>query len=41
MQIGYGHKGEDIYLKVPVGTTIIDEDTGLVMADLETNGQNW
>jgi GTP-binding protein len=35
----YGHKGEDIYLKVPVGTTIIDEDTGLVMADLETNGQ--
>jgi GTP-binding protein len=35
----YGHKGEDIYLKVPVGTTIIDEDTGLIMADLETNGQ--
>jgi GTP-binding protein len=35
----YGHKGEDVYLKVPVGTTIIDEDTGLVMADLETNGE--
>ena len=35
----YGHKGEDIYLKVPVGTTVIDEDTGLIMADLETLGQ--
>ena len=35
----YGHKGEDVYLKVPLGTTIFDEDTGLVMADLETNGQ--
>lgn len=35
----YGHKGDDIYLRVPVGTTIIDEDTGLVMADLEQLGQ--
>ncbi len=35
----YGHKGEDIYLKVPVGTTIIDEESGLVMADLEQNGE--
>ena len=34
----YGHKGEDIYLKVPAGTTIIDEDTGLVIADLENSG---
>lgn len=37
----YGHKGEDVYLKVPVGTTIIDEDTGLVMADLDHNGQEF
>jgi GTP-binding protein len=29
-----GHKGEDIYLSVPVGTTIIDEETGLIIADL-------
>lgn len=35
----YGHKGTDVYLKVPVGTSIFDEDTGLIMADLETNGQ--
>lgn len=35
----YGHKGEDIYLKVPVGTTITDEDSGLIIADLEKNGE--
>ena len=35
----YGHKGEDVYLKVPLGTTIFDEDSGMVLADLETNGQ--
>lgn len=35
----YGHKGEDIILRVPVGTTIIDDETGLVMADLNTLGQ--
>lgn len=35
----YGHKGEDIYLKVPIGTTVIDQDTELVIADLEHNGQ--
>ena len=35
----FGHKGEDIYLKVPVGTIIIDEETGLIIADLNDNGQ--
>lgn len=35
----YGHKGDDVYLKVPVGTTIFDEETGLIIADLDTNGQ--
>ncbi|MFN8769548.1 MAG: GTPase ObgE [Neisseriaceae bacterium] len=35
----YGHKGNDIYLKVPVGTVIMDEETGLVIADLNENGQ--
>lgn len=35
----YGHKGDDIILRVPVGTTIIDEDTGLIMADLNELGQ--
>lgn len=31
-----GAKGEDITLKVPVGTTVIDEDTQEVLADLQT-----
>lgn len=34
----YGHKGEDVYLKVPVGTTIIDDELDLVIADLDHNG---
>ncbi|MFT5261216.1 MAG: GTP-binding protein, partial [Gammaproteobacteria bacterium] len=29
-----GHMGEDIILKVPVGTTVIDEDTLEVLGDL-------
>lgn len=35
----FGHKGEDVYLKVPVGTTITNEETGLVIADLNENNQ--
>jgi GTP-binding protein len=34
----YGHKGEDVYLRVPVGTTVIDEELGLVVADLDHHG---
>ncbi|MDQ5920731.1 MAG: GTPase, partial [Pseudomonadota bacterium] len=34
----YGHKGEDIYLKVPVGTTVIDDELDIVIADLDTHG---
>lgn len=34
-----GAKGESITLKVPVGTTIIDEDTEEVLADLSEIGQ--
>jgi GTP-binding protein len=37
----YGHKGEDVFLKVPVGTTIINEETGLVMKDLDHHGQEF
>ncbi len=29
-----GHKGEDITLQVPVGTTVIDDETGEVLVDL-------
>jgi GTP-binding protein len=34
-----GSKGEDLILKVPVGTTVVDVDTGEVLADLTRVGQ--
>ena len=34
-----GAKGEDLTLKVPVGTTVIDEDTGETLGDLTHDGQ--
>lgn len=34
-----GAKGEDLVLKVPVGTTVIDVDTNEVLADLTVVGQ--
>jgi GTP-binding protein len=34
-----GHSGEDLVLDVPVGTTVIDEDTGEVLGDLTQPGQ--
>ncbi len=34
-----GAKGEDLELKMPVGTTIIDEDTGETLGDLNRAGQ--
>ncbi len=30
----FGKKGEDLYIKVPVGTLVIDKETGLLMKDL-------
>ncbi|MGP1410935.1 MAG: GTPase ObgE [Peptoanaerobacter stomatis] len=35
----YGKNGEDLIIKVPVGTVIRDTDTNLVIADLRKNGQ--
>lgn len=35
----YGAGGDDIILKVPVGTTVIDQETDLIIADLSFNGQ--
>ena len=35
----YGKKGEDLYIKVPLGTVIKDSQTGKVIADLSTPGQ--
>lgn len=34
----YGKDGESLKIKVPMGTIVIDEDTGKVMADLSHNG---
>ncbi|MFT3931693.1 MAG: Obg family GTPase CgtA [Spongiibacteraceae bacterium] len=34
-----GRSGEDLVLPVPIGTTVIDEDTGEVLGDLKTPGQ--
>lgn len=35
----YGHKGEDISLRVPVGTTIYDQETDELIADLDHEEQ--
>ncbi|HQQ63148.1 MAG TPA: Obg family GTPase CgtA [Pseudomonadales bacterium] len=34
-----GHSGADLVLDVPVGTTVIDQDTGEVLGDLTVPGQ--
>ena len=34
----FGKKGEDLYIKVPVGTLIYDKDTGLLMKDMVHDG---
>lgn len=35
----YGADGKDLYLRVPRGTLIKDEETGIVLADLKNKGQ--
>ena len=37
----YGSDGKDLVLKVPVGTLIKDEETGIVLADLKINDQKY
>lgn len=34
----FGKKGQDLFIKVPVGTLIIDKETGLLMKDLCEDG---
>lgn len=34
-----GKSGEDLVLRVPVGTTVIDEDSGEILGDLAEDGQ--
>ena len=35
----YGRKGEDVYVKVPVGTVIYDETNNYIIADISENNQ--
>ena len=37
----FGKKGEDLVIKVPVGTVVIDDETGLVMKDLTKDGETF
>lgn len=37
----FGKNGEDLIIKVPVGTIIIDEKSGKVMMDMKENGQSF
>ncbi len=37
----YGSAGKDLYLRVPIGTLIKDEETGIVLFDLKTHGQQY
>ena len=37
----YGKNGENLIIKVPMGTVIIDGETGLVMKDLVEDGENF
>ncbi|MFA5527343.1 MAG: GTPase ObgE [Peptostreptococcales bacterium] len=37
----FGKNSEPLVIKVPVGTTIIDEETGLIMADMIEDGQRF
>ncbi len=34
-----GKSGQDLVLKVPVGTTVLDEDTGEILGDIQADGQ--
>ncbi|MDD4565774.1 MAG: GTPase ObgE [Eubacteriales bacterium] len=37
----YGKQGENLVIKVPPGTIVIDEETGLVMKDLVNHGDSF
>jgi GTP-binding protein len=36
----YGKKGEDIYIRVPLGTVVVDEQSGVVLGDVTEHGQH-
>lgn len=37
----FGKNGKDLVIKVPMGTVVIDEESGLVMKDLTEDGQSF
>ena len=37
----FGKNGEDLIIKVPVGTMVIDEETNKVMGDMTRHGQSF
>lgn len=37
----FGRNGKDLIIKVPMGTVVIDEETGLVMKDLVEDGESF
>ncbi len=37
----HGRKAEDVFVRVPIGTVISDEDTGLIIADLTKKGDSY
>ncbi|MFV0516817.1 MAG: GTPase ObgE [Aminipila sp.] len=37
----FGKKGEDLIIKVPPGTVVIDEESGLIMKDLVKSGDSF
>ncbi len=37
----YGHSGEDIYLRVPVGTVVIDYESGVTLIDMDSHNQEY
>jgi GTPase len=36
-----GHDGESLMVQVPVGTTVVDEETGETLFDFTEDGQTW
>ena len=36
-----GHRGEDVIIKVPLGTVVRDDETNIMIADLTENGQEF
>jgi GTPase len=36
-----GHEGENITVQVPVGTTVLDDETGETLFDFTEDGQTW